>query len=100
MKREESQSKEMFAHIACWQSSGLSQRAFLEQHKIIPHIFYYWLKRYRQKEATAEKQGFIPVKVTPVKQQEIPSMEVLGVNGNRILFYDRVDADYLKSLLR
>lgn len=100
MKREVSQSKEIFAHIGSWQSSGLSQRVFLEQHKIVPHIFYYWLKRYRQKEATAEKQGFIPVKVTQVKQQEIPRVEVLGINSNRIVFYDRFNADYLKSLLR
>lgn len=99
MKREVSQAKEMFAHIESWESSGLSQRFFCEQHQIIPHIFYYWLKRYRLKQLPVEKKGFIPVSLTPVKQHETPRIEVLGMNGNRILFYDHVDPLYLKNLL-
>lgn len=80
-------------------SSGISQRAFCEQHEVVPHIFYYWLSRYRLKHTALKQTGFIPVSVTAVKQSESATMEVLGVNGNRILFYDHVDPAYLKKLL-
>lgn len=100
MKREVSQAIEMFAHIESWKSSGLSQPAFCKQTQLRPHVFYYWLKRYRLKQATAEQKGFIPVSLTAVKRSETPVMEVLGINGNRILFYDHIDPTYLKDLLR
>lgn len=99
MKREVSQAIEMSAHVECWINSDLSQRAFCEQHQIKPHVFYYWLRRYRSKQASLDQKGFIPVSVTPVKQIDTPGIEVLGVNGNRILFHDPVDPAYLKSLL-
>lgn len=99
MKKDLSQAPEMFAHVEAWLCSGLSQRVFCEQHRVVPHIFYYWLRRYRQKQLSLEQKGFIPVSVTPAKLREAPRMEVVGVNGNRILFYDRVDPVYLKDLL-
>lgn len=99
MKREVSQAPAMFAHIEAWKSSGLSQRVFCEQHQLVLHIFYYWLRRYRLKQFPPEQKGFIPVSVSPAKLRETPRMEVMGVNGNRILFYDHVDPLYLKALL-
>ena len=80
-------------------SIGSSQRAFCEQHQIVSHVFYYWLIRYPLKHAALEQTGFIPVSVTAVKQSESATMEVLGVDGNRIQFYDHVDPVYLKKLL-
>ncbi len=100
MKRESSNTTEMFVHIESWKSSGLSQSAFCKQHQLKPPTFYYWLKRYRLKQMPVEQKGFIPVSLTPVKQGETPVLEVLGINGNRILFYDHVDPAYLKNLLR
>jgi hypothetical protein len=38
--------------------------------------------------------------LTAVKQRETPVMEVVGMNGNWILFYNHVDPAYLKNLLR
>jgi len=84
MKRNASQAKEMFAHIERCMSSGLSQSAFCEQHQVVPHIFYYWLSRYRRKHTALEQTGFIAVSVTAVKQSESATMEILNVNGNRI----------------
>ena len=40
----------------------------------------------------------MPGSGTPVKQSDTPGIEVLGVNGNRILFHEPVDPAYLKSL--
>jgi len=99
MKKEVSQAPEMFAHVEAWISSGLSQRVFCEQRQVVPHIFYYWLRRYRLKQLPLEQKGFIPVRVAPAKLGEAPRMEVVGINGNRILFYDHVDPVYLKDLL-
>jgi hypothetical protein len=88
MKKEVLQAPEMFAHVEAWISSGLSQRVFCEQRQVVPHIFYYWLRRYRLKQLPPEQKGFIPIRVSPTKLSETPRIEVLGVNGNRIVFYD------------
>jgi len=38
----------MFELIEQWQQSGLSQKAFCEQHSIRYYVFHYWYRRYRK----------------------------------------------------
>ena len=38
----------MFELIEQWQQSGLSQKAFCEQHSIRYYVFQYWYRRYRK----------------------------------------------------
>lgn len=92
----------MFPHIEAWKSSGLSQKSYCEQSGIASHIFHYWLSKYRIREqgVNAEK-GFVPVKVVSAKQPASPApfLEVIGCNGNRLVFFDQPDVSFLKSLL-
>ena len=48
--------KSMFSLIEGWQQSGVSQKAFCEQHRIAPHVFYYWYKCYRAQNDVAVVQ--------------------------------------------
>ena len=43
----------MFSLISRWQESGLSQIDFCQQHDLVPHRFYYWLKKYKQSGTTS-----------------------------------------------
>lgn len=75
MKKEVSQSIEMFPYIESWQTSGLTQKAYCDQHNIILHVFYYWLKRYRLKQGPAAEKGFISVSLRTAKSPGAASME-------------------------
>lgn len=99
MKKEVSNASEMFPHIESWKSSGLTQKAYCDQQQIIPHVFYYWLKRYRLQQEPATEKGFVSVSLTTIKRSDPVTMELLGTNGNRILFYGQVEPSYIKSLL-
>ncbi len=99
MKKEVSKASEMLPHIEFWKKSGLSQKSYCDQHQIIPHVFYYWLKRYRIKHSAPGEKGFIPVKLPPVTSTIPATIELVGTNGNRVLFYGHVEPSYLKSLL-
>lgn len=82
--------------ITDWLQSGLSQKEFCKNHNIAYHIFHYWYKRYR--EQSRQKPGqFIPLQVNDTGSNKF--MELHFVNGNRIIFYQIVSSDYLKSLL-
>ena len=88
----------MYPHIEAWKTSGLSQKAYCEQHHIVLHVFYYWLSKHRIKQQAANETGFVPVKVLPVKSSAV-SMEIIGSNGNRLVFLGQPDPSYIKSLL-
>ena len=98
MNKAVSQECEMFPHIEAWKASGLSQKAYCQQHQIVPHVFYYWLSKHRLKHQPGEEKGFVPVKVLPAKSPAV-SMELIGSNGNRLVFFGQPDPAYIKSLL-
>jgi hypothetical protein len=37
----------MFPKISEWKKSGLNQKAFCRQHKIVYSSFHYWYKQFR-----------------------------------------------------
>ena len=98
MNKVVSKESEMFPHIEAWKTSGLSQKAYCEQHQIILHVFYYWLSKHRIKHQPDNEKGFVPVKVLPAKSSAA-SMELIGSNGNRLVFFGEPDPAYIKSLL-
>jgi len=87
----------MFAHVQAWQQSGLTQKAYCRQHHIAPHLFSYWLKRYRLLEG--QQKGFVPVTISSPPSTGAPVMEPVLASGSRLLFYTRPEPAYLHSLL-
>ncbi len=65
--------------IADWQSSGLSQGAFCEQHGLTYTTFVYWRGRFKKLEA---HDGATPVNFFPVKlKQASQNSLTIKING-------------------
>ncbi len=101
MQRDETIRGQMFAMITCWQQSGLSQKAYCQEHNIRYHVFHYWYKCFRQLQSPAKDEGFIPLKIQPVNPTNTASavVELLLPDGIRLLFHQAVTSDYLKALI-
>lgn len=91
--------QEMFTMLLSWQRSGLSQKAYCKQHSIRYHVFHYWYKRYRDLQGTDKEPGFISLKIKPSADTSIAHTELLLPDGKRLLFYQPVSSDYLKTLI-
>ena len=97
MQNREELRQQNLAMIADWQQSGLSQKQYCLQNNIAYHLFHYWYKQYRTKEAAASAGGFTPLTVgassfTGCVELQLP-------DGKKILFHQPVPADYLKALI-
>jgi len=89
----------MFKKIERWQQSGLTQKAWCEENKVRYHIFHYWYKHYRDagNEAAKPAVSFIPLQVQQTDSQ--PLMELVIGSDKRVLFYQPVSSDFLRSLI-
>jgi hypothetical protein len=97
MVKDNSIREQMFASIASWQSSELSQKQWCDQQGITYHIFHYWYRKYRDEhpESTGDN-SFVRLTVTPKVDA---GCEVIFTDGTKIIFREVVPAQYLKSLL-
>jgi len=92
----------MFSMIEAWKASGQNQHSFCKEHSIVYSNFHYWYKKYKdQHHRRSNGEVFLPVKVKKSVTQSAGSvvMELALENGSRLIFYQRVDASYLRSLL-
>lgn len=93
-------SEEMFPLIRSWEESGQSQKDFCAQQGIKPHIFWYWLRRYREGQQDKEEPvaGFIPIQVEG-RGEDLVLAEIIYGDGTRVVFKERVGVQLLRSLL-
>jgi hypothetical protein len=93
--------EQMFSMITGWQQSGLSQKAYCEQHGIRYHVFHYWYKCFRNLQSPSKDEGFIPIKIQPSNTINTASAhaELLLPDGRRLLFHQGVGSDFLKALI-
>lgn len=97
MAKNESVREKMFASIASWRRSELSQKEWCKQQDIPYHIFHYWYRVYREEHLQAGNDGsFVKLSVKP---EADASCEVVFADGTKILFREPVTVHYLKSLL-
>lgn len=90
----------MFAMIAAWKQSGLSQKAYCEQNKIRYYVFHYWYKRYRDEQSDSNGPAFISLNVdSPLSNTTCASVEIVLPDGKRILFHQAVSSDFLKAVI-
>ena len=99
MQKDEATREQMFSLIRDWQQSGLSQKAFCEQHTIRYHIFHYWYKCFRELQLTPKSEGFIPIKIQRSNTANTASAELVYPDGKRLLFHQPVSSDFLKALI-
>jgi hypothetical protein len=101
MRANIEQREAMLSLIEQWQQSGLSQKAFYKQHNIPVHVFYYWLKCYKNQQAGLI-QCVTPNSFVQLQPSQAPlagNIELQLTNGNRIIFHQPVGVDYLKALI-
>ena len=98
MRYDDQHREKMFSVIVSWQNSGLSQRAYCEQHSLRYSLFHYWYKLYRDKQTTPASQNrFVPLSIHA--SPAAASVELLLADGRRLVFHQGVSADYLKALI-
>ncbi len=86
-------------HIADWQSSGLSQGTFCEQHGFTYTTFVYWRGRLKKHE---ERGDAPPVNFFPVRlKQASPNSLTLKINGRHSIEIDtNFDGDLLTRVIQ
>jgi hypothetical protein len=101
MQRDVNVRGQMFAMISLWQQSGLTQKAYCEEHGVRYHVFHYWYKCFRDLQSPAKDEGFIPLKIQPSNSVNTccAHVELLLADGKRLLFHQPVSSDYLKALI-
>ncbi len=97
MGKDNSIREQMFANIASWQASELSQKQWCQDQGITYHVFHYWYRKYRDEHReSTDDSSFVRLTVTP----EVGACcEVIFTDGTKIIFREAVPAPYLKSLL-
>jgi hypothetical protein len=97
MSKNELVREQMFASIASWQQSDLSQKEWCRQQNIAYHIFHYWYSIYREEHPQPDNDNsFVRLSVKPEVNS---SCEVVFTDGTKILFREPVTVHFLKSLL-
>ena len=90
---------EMFPLIQEWERSGLSQKEFYTHHDIKPHVFWYWLRRYREEGQLVPQEGpgFVSVEMEEAPLESVLA-EVIYPDGTRLVFKERVGLSFLQGL--
>lgn len=87
-------------HIERWSSSGLSQRAYCEQHDLKPHNLSYWKNKLDTRQTSAAEDGFVPVVLESIPAPLASGLSVLHPNGVRVEGFSSVQdiATVIKAL--
>lgn len=98
---QKSNQQKMFESINHWQQSGLSQKAWCENHNITYSTFHYWYKRYRNQHGDISPkdpaEGFVQLLVG-----DDPGSgwcELVWGEGRKLVFHQPVSAEFLKALM-
>ena len=70
---------------------------FCTEHQINAACFYYWQKKYRQREPALEEAGFSPVELDGPSGAPVATIRLIG--GAMITLYDAAAFSFLSSLL-
>lgn len=94
----------MLAHIATWQASGQTQKAYSSEHNIPYHVFHYWYRVYRKVKVVARRTAkpsgtFVKLKIKAAASVA-GHTELILPDGKRLLFHQPVPCEYLKALIR
>jgi hypothetical protein len=117
VKRHERANK-MLDVLIEWRTSGMSKADCCKLHGVSVQLFYKWFQRYHDRQASAPftelqvdassvyaspMQALLsptpPAMPSSVPVSKDPVMELQLSAGRRIVFYEQVSSDYLKSLL-
>lgn len=99
--------QQMFLVIEGWKRSDQSQQAYCKEQGIRYHVFHYWYKVYRDEQQAVEQpaSSFVQLQVkgqatVAATSPGAANVELVLVDGKRLLFHGSVEASFLRSLLQ
>jgi hypothetical protein len=102
MQKKHYGKEKMYALIVKWESSGISQDQFFQEHGIAKSTFSYWRKKYLNETGTRKKKkSFLPIKIanTNPGDDRQGMLEVVYPNGVRLVCSAGMDLVRLKPLI-
>ena len=89
---------EMFQLIKKALESNLTNRKFCRENGLHEHVFYYWLKRYKENQSPVK--GFIPIKVNGQSPSfKNDKIEIHYPNGVHLSLPGHFDIIKIKALI-
>lgn len=94
----------MYHHYQEWLSGSMSIKSFCKEKEIKHSTFHYWIKKFRQQEASSPKQdkGFSRITLT-ASAQRVPGQQPSAIlhfpSGVRMELFAPPDTHLLKELL-
>ena len=94
----------MYKLIRKYESSGISQAKFAEEHQISKSTLGYWRKKYLQENSMPEPSSkMIPVNILPPKNSEpvsqLQNIEIIYPNGIRVICPLQMEIPQVKELI-
>ena len=83
----------MFALVELQQQSGKSQKDFCAERGLAPHVFHYWLKKYRDKNQ--EETGFVQLD----SSGSASAVRLRTASGHILEFDGQPSPSYLAELI-
>lgn len=99
MQNNQEVKEQMFSHIRQWEKSNQSQKSFCLEHNIPYYVFHYWLNKYRENDQGKKIKSTSFVKLQVTSSAMIAHAELILPDGKRLVFYQPVGSDFLKSLI-
>jgi hypothetical protein len=102
MQYDEQRQQQMYALVSAWQGSGLSQKVYCEQNAVPYHVFHYWYRRFRTRQADTRGQGgdgFVRIAVSDPPASGSPWCELVLGEDKKLLFHQPLPVAFIKSLL-
>lgn len=92
-----------YALIRKWESSGLSQAKFNDEHQISKSTFGYWRKKYLLEQKQPSSKRMIPVHILPSEEpqpvEEVQNLEIVYPNGVRVVCPVQMESSRVKALI-
>lgn len=98
MENKEEVTRQMFSHIDQWKNSNQSQKSYCDDHNIRYHVFHYYFKRYRERQAEKKDPASF-VKLSINQSSSVAHAELILPDGKRLVFHQPVASDFLKALI-
>jgi hypothetical protein len=99
-RRRQLNREEVFKLLEEFETSDkLTAKNFCDRHQMTGSKFYYWLRRYRNRETDSSmSKGFVPLVVKTESFLSAPGPGCLFAEVNGIRLYQVVPPEYLKAL--
>lgn len=92
-------SEEMFPIVEDWLQSGLTQKAYSQQHQLPGHVLPYWVGRYRKTQPTTDQKTSSFIRLAAPTAPMVHDIEVQLPTGVVIRFAHTVPVAYLQQVL-